>query len=66
MDVAPERHQFSEARRKLEREGCLFFWLLFVGQATKSDSPTGENDLIKLKDKNNELISSGRGQRRST
>lgn len=46
MDVASERQQFSEARRKHERDGCLSFWLLFVGQATKSNSPTGEIDKL--------------------
>ena len=32
---------FWSAQEKV-RDGCLFFWLLFVGQATKSDSPRGE------------------------
>jgi hypothetical protein len=47
MDVAPERQKFYEERRKQERKGCLFFWLLFVGQATKIDSPAGEKDPSK-------------------
>jgi hypothetical protein len=31
----------SEERRKQAASGCLFFWILFFGQAKKSISPAG-------------------------
>jgi len=36
MDVAPERRQFTETRRKHEQAGSPFFCLLFFGEAKKS------------------------------
>ena len=57
MDVASERQRFSEARRREVRDGCLFFWLLFVGQATKSDSLGSEIALQNLLTTRNENFS---------
>jgi len=37
----------SEERRKQAASGWLFFWLLFFGQAKKSNSPAGAKIGIK-------------------
>jgi hypothetical protein len=38
----------SEERRIKAASGCLFFWLLFFGQAKKSDSPAGARTGFKI------------------